>query len=91
VSTTNTRPRHEVEEIIVITRLGLYNRGFPCGPAAIRKTMNEDRVRPLPSERTIARILSRRELTHARTGWYDANGASPLQRHNTTETIQLAH
>jgi len=64
------RPPEEVEEIVVMVRLELYNRGLPCGPKALRKRLDEREVlRPLPSERTIARILARNGLTYGRTGW----------------------
>ena len=69
------RSREEVEGIVVITRLGLYNRGVPCGPRAIRAKMDDERITPMPSVSTIARILTRRGLTHARTGLYDGDTA----------------
>ncbi len=69
------RSREEVEEIVVITRLELYNRGVPCGPTAIRTKMDAQCVRPLPSTSTITRALTRRGLTHARTGLYDGETA----------------
>ena len=78
----------EIEEIVVFTRLELYNRGVPCGPKAIRKRMDDDySVRPLPSTSTIARILARRGLTHARTGWYPGDGPAP-QNHKTNTMAQ---
>ena len=71
--TTNTdlyRTRDEIEEIVVIERLHLYNKGLPCGAKAIRNLLYEQWVRPLPSISTIKRILSRNCLTHRRTGYY---------------------
>ena len=69
---TPTWTKEEIEECVETTRLHLYNSGLPCGPKAIRKNLHElDRVNPLPSERTIARILARRCLTHGRTGYYE--------------------
>jgi hypothetical protein len=65
-----SRSKSEIEEIVTMIRLGLYNHGLPCGPVAIRNKMNEYQVIPLPSERTITRILARQGLTHQRTGWY---------------------
>lgn len=54
-----------------MARLHLYNRNLPCGPKAILSLMkNEDTVKPLPSERTVSRILARHGLTHQRTGIY---------------------
>ena len=62
----------EIEEIVVFTRLELYNWGRPCGPKAIRKRLDLFYlVQPLPSERTISRILARQCLTHGRTGSYE--------------------
>ena len=71
-STTDlcTRARDEIEEIVVMERLRLYNRGIPCGAKAIQNLLNEECVRPLPSISTIKRILSRNCLTHGRTGYY---------------------
>lgn len=63
--------KDEIDECVESTRLQLYNGGAPCGPKAIRKRLDEiDHVNPLPSERTIARILAKRRLTHGRTGYY---------------------
>lgn len=62
----------EIEEIVEFTRLELYNRDLPCGPKAIRKRLDLFYlVQPLPSERTISRILTRLCLTHRRTGCYE--------------------
>ena len=74
---TNTLfSRAEIEEIVVMQRLHLYNRGIPCGAKAIRKLLDQEGVRPLPSVSTIKRILSRNCLTYGRTGFYpgDENG-----------------
>ena len=64
-----SRSKAEIEEIVTVIRLHLYNHGLPCGPKEIRKKMNESDEEPLPSERTISRILARQGLTHKRTGW----------------------
>jgi len=61
----------ETEEIVKLVRLNLYNRGLLFGAQAIRRELNELDVRPLPSLRTINRILSRHGLTHGRTGHYE--------------------
>jgi len=67
-----TRTKEEIEEIVEFVRLELYNAEVPCGPKAIRKRLDRFYlVEPLPSERTIARILARRCLTHCRTGCYE--------------------
>jgi hypothetical protein len=62
--------RQEIEQIVVIHRLYLYNRGLPCGAKAIRLLLDQQALQPLPSVSTIQRILSQNGLTHARTGFY---------------------
>ena len=53
--------KQEIEELVVLVRLELYNRDLPCGPKAIRKRLNEFYlVKPLPTESTISRLLSKR-------------------------------
>ena len=64
----------EIEEIVKMIRLNLYNHDLFCGGQAIHWEMEELCVSPLPSIRTINRILSRNELTHRRTGKYEAKG-----------------
>lgn len=66
----------EVEEIVRMVRLNLYNQQLFCGAQAIYWEMDELGVRPLPSIRTINRILSRNDLTHRRTGKYEAKGTA---------------
>ena len=73
LSLTSRTPK-ENEEIVKMVRLNLYNRDLFCGAQAILWEMEELEVRPLPSPRTINRILSRNELTHRRTGRYEAKG-----------------
>lgn len=75
------RPNHqplrtagEIEEIVKLIRTSLHNRAEFCGAQAIRWEMEEQGVRPLPSIRTINRILARNELTHRRTGRYESKG-----------------
>jgi hypothetical protein len=64
--------KQEIEEAVTFVRLELYNRDLPCGPNPIRKRLQEFyRVESLPSERTIARLLSRNGLTNGRTGIYE--------------------
>ena len=60
----------EIEQLVVLERLHLYNRGVPCGALAIRQTLEQLAIRPLPSVSSIHRILSRHGLTHRRTGFY---------------------
>ena len=62
--------RAEVEQIIVMLPLQLYNRDLPCGENAIRHRLALLGLQPLPSVSTIKRILAKNALTHARTGFY---------------------
>jgi putative transposase len=64
----------EVEEIVKIVRLKLYNNELFCGAQAILWELEDRGIKPLPSMRTINRILSRNELTHRRTGRYVPKG-----------------
>jgi putative transposase len=70
-------PRHtspEIEEIVKLVRLNLYNQDLFCGAQAISWEMEDLGVQPLPSIRTINRILNRQGLTHRRTGRYESKG-----------------
>lgn len=60
----------EIEKIVVIERLHLYNRGLSYEAQAISRVLNHKKIRPLPSVRTINPILKRNCLTHRRTGHY---------------------
>ncbi|UCG63513.1 MAG: helix-turn-helix domain-containing protein [Deltaproteobacteria bacterium] len=64
----------EIEQIVKMIRLNLYNSDLFCGAQAIRWEMEDMGVVPLPSERTINRILARNDLTHRRTGRYEPKG-----------------
>ncbi len=64
------RSAAEIEQIVIMVRLNLYNRDVPCGAQAIRRQLDDEIVRPLPSLSTINRILHRNGLTHRRTGHY---------------------
>jgi Integrase core domain. len=66
----------EIEEIVKMVRLNLYNQDLFCGAQAIYWEMEELGVKPLPSIRTINRVLSRNDLTHRRTGKYEAKGTA---------------
>ena len=75
------RPRHSprrtsdhTEAVVKMVRLKLYNRDLFCGAQAIRWEMEELGCKPLPSIRTINRILARHELTLRRTGAYEPKG-----------------
>jgi putative transposase len=61
-------------EAVKLVRLNLYNEGLFCGAQAIEWELRENGVKPIPSLRTINRILSREELTHRRTGRYEPKG-----------------
>jgi len=64
----------EIEDIVEMVRLSLYNKGLFCGNQAIQWEMNDMEVQPIPSLSTIGRILRCRELTHRRTGRYEPKG-----------------
>jgi len=72
--TSPERTPEEIEEIVKMVRLNLYNRDLFCGAQAIHWELDSLLVRPLPSLSTISRILSRNELTHRRTGRYEPKG-----------------
>ena len=58
--------------IVRLVRLDLYGHGLACGAKAIRRQLEEEyELEPLPSERTIGRILEALGLTYNRTGWYE--------------------
>ena len=67
---TDSFTRAEIEQIVVMERLHLYNHGNPCGAKVIYKKLNEKGIKPLPSLSTISRILNRYGLTYRRTGHY---------------------
>jgi len=79
----------EIEKIVEMVRLNLYNKGLFCGNQAIQWEMIDMEVQPVPSLSTIGRILRRRKLTHRRTGRYipkgkkypDLPGLLPNQTH----------
>ena len=83
----------EVEDIVEMVRLSLYNKGLFCGDQAIRWELEEMGVQPLPSLSTISRILYRRDLTHRRTGQYEPKGkaypALPTLLPNQTHQADL--
>jgi transposase InsO family protein len=91
--TVSSRTPKEVEEIIKMVRLNLYNRDLFCGAQAIRWELQDLGVNPLPAVRTINRILSRNELTHRRTGKYESKGTAypklPSLRPNQTHQADL--
>ncbi len=72
--TVASRTPKEVEEIVKMVRLNLYNKDRFCGAQAILWELEDLGVKPLPALRTINRILSRNQLTHRRTGSYEPKG-----------------
>jgi putative transposase len=68
------RTSAEIEKIVEMVRLNLYNNDLFCGNQAIQWELIDMEVQPVPSLSTIGRILRRRELTHRRTGRYTPKG-----------------
>jgi len=68
------RTSKEIEAIVKLVRLSLYNKGEFCGAQAVLWEMEDMDVTPLPSPRTVNRILARNELTNRRTGRYEPKG-----------------
>lgn len=64
----------EIEEAVKIIRFSLYNKNLFYGAQAIQWELEELGIKPVPSLRTINRILSRNDLTHRRTGKYIPKG-----------------
>lgn len=87
------RTTNEIEEIVKMVRLSLYNKGLFCGDQAILWELEDMQVQPLPSLRTINRILNRHGLTHRRTGRYEPKGKRypelPALVPNQTHQIDL--
>lgn len=72
--TSPSRTHSEIERIVEMVRLSLYNKGNFCGNQAIQWEMIDMEVQPIPSLSTIGRILRRRELTYRRTERYIPKG-----------------
>jgi len=73
----HTRPLALPADVVAaarLMRLELYNHGLLCGAQNIRWELEELSVAPLPSLRTINRILACEGLTHRRTGRYIPKG-----------------
>jgi len=60
----------DIEAVIVLERLSLYNRGKSCGAVALRRRLECLGLVQLPSVSTINRILAKNYLTNRRTGYY---------------------
>lgn len=93
LSNAANRTSLEIEEIVKMVRLNLYNQDLFCGAQAILWELEDLGVKPLPSLRTINRILSRNELTHRRTGKYEPKGTPypklPALLPNQTHQLDL--
>lgn len=62
----------EIEQIVVMERLHLYNKGLPCGATALHRHLRDAcLVVALPSVSRIGKILTQYGLTYGRTGWYE--------------------
>ena len=92
LSSPHRTPR-EIEKIVEMVRLNLYNKGLFCGNQAIQWEMIDMEVQLVPSLSTIGRILRRRELTHRRTGRYTPKGKKypelPRSLPNQTHQVDL--
>jgi len=88
-----SRTPAEIEQIVEMVRLSLYNKDLFCGNQAIQWEMSDMEVQPLPSLSTIGRILHRRELTHRRTGRYTPKGKKypelPSREPNQTQQVDM--
>lgn len=71
---TPRRTPVETEELVKLVRLNLYNQNLFCGAQAILWELEDLSVSPLPSLRTINRILKRNDLTHHRAVKYEPKG-----------------
>jgi transposase InsO family protein len=83
----------EIEKIVEMVRLSLYNKGDFCGNQLIQWKLIDMEVQPVPSLSTIGRILRRRQLTHRRTGRYIPKGKKypelPALLPNQTHQVDL--
>jgi hypothetical protein len=61
--------REELEKVVALERMDLYNHMKLCGAPAIKKRLKSLGVKKLPSVSTIGRILSQQHLTHGRMGF----------------------
>lgn len=83
----------EIEKIVEMVRLNLYNKGLFCGNRAIQWEMSDMEVQPIPSLSTIGRIFCRRELTHRRIERYTPKGKKypefPALSPNQTHQVDM--
>ncbi len=80
----------DVCEAVKLVRLELYNAGLLCGAQNVRWRLEELAVTPLPSIRTIGRILAREGLTYRRTGRYTPKG-TPYPALPATQANHVHH
>jgi transposase len=69
-----TRTSPEIEQLVLVIRRHLVGEGLFCGDQAILWELEDLGIDPLPSLRTIARILARHEVTRRRKGRYEPKG-----------------
>lgn len=72
--TTGSHTAPEIEELVKTVRLNLEDQQLFCGAQAILWELEDLGLHPLPSLRTINRLLSRNALTRRRTGRYEPKG-----------------
>lgn len=63
-------PSGHIKAIIMIIRLRLYNHNLPYSAGCIRRELQYNHIKPLPSLSFISRTLKEYGLTHRRTGLY---------------------
>ena len=61
-------PSDHIKEVIIMTRLNLYNHNLNCGAKFIREELKQQCIKPFPSLNFISRILKESALTHRGTG-----------------------
>ena len=59
----NFRKALQLEAVVKLERLDLYNQEKPFGAKAVRRHLEGIGIKNLPSERTIGRILEKQGLT----------------------------
>jgi transposase-like protein len=57
--TTPTKTPQRIEQVVVALRHTLAQHGKGCGAASIQQALEQQGIAPLPSQRTIYRILHR--------------------------------
>lgn len=82
-SSSPTRTSQVVEQLVITIRKNLEEEGLFHGAQAIRWELEDLKVQPLPSVRTIGRILARHDLIRRRHGRYKPKGkkgSAPLAK-----------